>query len=142
MKTAVKLLGALAIIAGMGMVADGLYAACNGEGHLGYPIFQCGERAYFAPPPPTAGAVSGAFWQIGFGNRNISNGGGPTGTGFVSGAGFIGNDSGQLILGYGGLDLESGTVIGGPPGSLCFASAGNWINPGTDGCADDARDGA
>src|SRR5262249_54983655 len=135
-----KVLAALAIVGGMAFVTDGLYAACNGEGHLGYSVIQCGQRSWFNAPPAGSGTVSVAWWQLGFGNRNVSNGGAPTGTAFVLGTGFIGNDSGSATAAD--LDMQSAAFVGGPAGSTCFSSSSNWITAGIDGCADDSRDGA
>jgi len=140
MKTGWKILAALALVAGLGMAADGVYAACSNEGHLGYPIVQCGNRTWFAPPPAGSGPITVAWWQLGFGNANVNTGLGTNGAGFVS-PNFNGNDTG-IVTNFADLDFVDATFIGGPPGSMCFSSATNWIAGGIDGCADDTRDGA
>jgi len=140
MKRGLKLLAVLVLMGGAAMTADGLYAACSGEGHLGYPIVQCGNRTWFAPPPAGSGTVSYSWWQIGFGNATVNSGAGTNGTGFANTV-FNGNDTG-IITNSADLDVVDATQISGPLGSTCFSSATNWIAGGIDGCADNARDGA
>ena len=129
-----------------------ILANCQAEGP--YPIQQCGQMTWFAPPPPGSGTVSATWWQIGMGNRQVVD---PTvgvsanpvdGDGFIDTPNpglFIGNDSGALTTGpadgtpTGGLDLVSAASSGGPPGSLCFGPAANWALPFVDGCADQNR---
>jgi hypothetical protein len=139
MKTGLKLLAALALVAGVGMAADGVYAACSGEGHLGYPIVQCGNRTWFGTPPAGSGAISVVWWELGFGNIGVNSGAGTNGQGFVS-PNFNGNDSGLATAAD--LDFVDAQFVGGPPGAMCFSSATNWIAGGIDGCADNIRDGA
>src|SRR6266850_2328189 len=67
----VTLLGAVVALA---MAGSGAYANCGAELIA---VFQCGDAAYFNPPPipvtfdaadnPTN--LSASFWQLGFGNR-------------------------------------------------------------------------
>lgn len=97
-------------------------------------IFQCADRAWFAPPPAGSGAVTGAFWGIGFGNKNLNNGFGSDGTSFSAKA-FNGNDSGTFAVNL----LEASAFMAAPPGSLCLGS-NNWANSGVDGCCDNPRD--
>jgi len=102
-------------------------------------IFQCADRAWFAPPPAGSGAVTGAFWGIGFGNRNLNTGQGSDGTAFASKA-FNGNDSGTFEVNI--LDAAASFPgIGFPAGSVCLGS-NNWANAGVDGCCDNPRDSA
>lgn len=140
MKRGLKFLAVLVLMGGVGMAADGLYAACSAEGHLGYPIVQCGNRTWFTPPPALSGTVSYSWWQIGFGNANVNSGAGTNGAGFALTL-FNGNDTG-IITNPADLDVVDAAQIGGPVGSTCFSSATNWIAAGIDGCADNARDGA
>ena len=124
-------------------------ANCRNEGP--YPIRQCQVGAFFAPPPAGSGVVRAAWWQLGFGNRSSVD---PTlganttpndGDGFINtplpGI-FIGNDSGSLTVGAadgtstGGMDLIDASLVGAPPGSLCFGSGASWGLPFVDGCAD------
>jgi hypothetical protein len=124
----------------------GAFAACIEFG--GFAVFQCGDRAYFAPPPFSvnldpnnrATNVTGAFWQIGFGNDTSNNGLGTTGTGNSGSLAttFNGNDGGTVKV-----DLISARAIIGdtrvPNGALCLGN-NNWGNTGVDGCCDNVRD--
>jgi hypothetical protein len=60
--------------------------------------------------------------------------------------GFIGNDNGRRTnpdpgSGVDFNGMQSGSVIGGPPGSLCWGGATSWGAFGVDGCGDNARTG-
>ncbi len=142
MKTGVKILGALALVAVCGLTTNVL-ANCQ-DGNV-YPISQCGDRAWFAVTPSDAGPIEGYFWQLGYGNRgriatDPANSA-INGTGFqapLSTNGCIGNDSGQLNTPT-ELDLVDSAFIGGPAGALCFGSSTNWINTGSDGCGDNSK---
>jgi hypothetical protein len=37
------------------------------------------------------------------------------------------------------LDLVDASLVGGPAGALCFGPFANWINTGSDGCADNSK---
>src|SRR5262245_44647793 len=144
MRTGVKILGALALVAICGVTSNVL-ANCQ-DGNV-YPINQCGEQAWFSLTPPGAGLVSGYFWQLGYGNKNktATNPGlsAINGTGFQSGAteGCIGNDAGANTS-PALLDLVDSAFIGGPAGSLCFGAGTNWGSTGPDGCADNSKAGS
>jgi hypothetical protein len=112
------------------------FAVCRNQ--TGYPIFQCGDRAYFEPVPEGGGAIRGVFWQIGFGNATVSNGKGSTGTAVAPVGVFYGNDRGlwDISMVSARAILKDSRV---PEEALCLAPA-NWRNPGVDGCCDNARD--
>jgi hypothetical protein len=144
MKSGMKVLALLALVASLGVAGDTLQAACS-EANITaiYPIGQCGSRSWFAPPPAGAGAVSASWWQIGFGNNAIRDGRGALGTAFqigAAGGGFIGNDNG-LVTTLSGLDIGDAGVVGGPAGALCVGATGsaNWSINGLDGCSDNQR---
>jgi len=108
-----------------------------------YAIFQCSDRAYFEPVPnadplDASAGITGAFWQFGFGNLNLNNGTGTTGTAFASKA-FNGNDSGLFTVDV--LDTALFPGIGFPDDSVCLGS-NNWANSGVDGCCDNPRPAA
>lgn len=135
MKRGFKALSVLAAVA-MALAGPQAFAVCNEFG--GYAIFQCGERAYFEPPPAGSGAVSATFFQVGFGNATITSGQGTNGTGMQNLTTFNGNDSGQFPVDVG----NAATIIGDsrvPAGALCLRS-NNWGNAGIDGCCDNTRD--
>lgn len=144
MKRGLKILGIITVFAGLSLMDRGIFASCSDVGL--YEVIQCDNRTWFNPPLPGGGAVNSIqWWQLGFGNANqnhdasLANTGG-TGTGFVTGttpSAFIGNDSGfeQIDI------LISPPLAGAPTGSFCFSSAANWVAPGMDGCADNARTG-
>ncbi len=114
-----------------------LLAFCNSSIET-YAIFQCGQRAYFAPVPSpfTVSDVTGVFWQLGFGNATLSTGLGTDGTGFASKA-FNGNDSGSFPVDF--LDAAVRFPLQGfPANSVCLGS-NNWGNSGVDGCCDNPR---
>ncbi len=104
----------------------------------GFPIHQCAGGAFFAPPPEGSGAVTAAFWQIGFGNAAANSGEGTVGIGVFPAGVFNGNDSGLLRV---PLVDAPGAVRDArvPAGSVCLGPA-NWANVGVDGCCDDVRD--
>jgi len=124
-----------------------LHAACTNFG--GFAIFQCGDHAFFAPPPdwdPNVYVVdvgghvthiSAVFWQIGFGNQRITSSLGSSGTGMSSSSTFNGNDSGFFPV-----DIkDAANAIGNPSvpaGTICLG-ANNWANTGIDGCCDNDR---
>jgi len=145
MRTGVKILGALALVAVCGLTTNVL-ANCQ-DGNV-YPISQCGDRAWFAVTPAAAGPVTGYFWQLGYGNRGRTatdpGASAALGTGFqlpLTTNGCIGNDSGALDTPQ-ELDLVDSAFIGGPSGALCFGAGTNWINTGSDGCADNSKSGS
>lgn len=141
MRTTLKIVGMMTLVAGLGLGGDVL-ANCQGEGP--YEVIQCGQQTWFAVPPAGSGAVTAQWWQLGFGNA--TNAVDPTGSLGIDGSGFyydavvnysttwVGNDSGAAQL-----DIRDASFIGGPPGSLCFSSAANWAAPGVDGCSDNDR---
>jgi hypothetical protein len=130
----------------MGLASGGAFAVCNEFG--GFPIFQCADKAYFAPPSFTVNLdpnnrstnVTATFWQIGFGNNLLNNGLGSSGTGNsgATAATFNGNDMGTWRV-----DIASARGITNdtriPSGALCLA-LNNWGNLGIDGCCDNVRD--
>jgi len=145
MRTGVKILSALALVAVCGLTTNAL---ANCQSGSVWPISQCGDRAWFAVTPSDAGPVTGYFWQLGYGNRGrmATN----PGTSAANGSGFqapittngcIGNDSGALDT-PAELDLVDSAFIGGPAGALCFGAGTNWINTGSDGCADNSKTGS
>jgi hypothetical protein len=144
MKTGVKILGALALVAVCGLTTNALANCQTGQV---FPITQCGDRAWFSVTPAAAGPVSGYFWQLGYGNRgrtasNPANSA-INGTGFqlpLTTDGCIGNDSGALDTPQ-ELDLVDSAFVGGPAGALCFGAGTNWINTGSDGCGDNSKAG-
>jgi len=131
-------LKALAVLAAVAMASAGplAFAVCSELG--GFAIFQCAERAWFEPPPAGAGAVTSAFWQIGYGNNTLNTGLGSSGTGMSGLTTFNGNDSGNwnLELVDARARLNDTRV---PLGALCLSN-NNWGNAGIDGCSDDFRD--
>jgi hypothetical protein len=128
--------------------ADPTFAACGEFG--GYPIYQCADLAYFAPPPGPFSLVldpngrppnvTAVFWQIGFGNQKLNTGLGTSGTGTsgLTAASFNGNDQGILAV-----DLVDARAATGnpavPAGALCLGSMNNWGMPGADSCCDNPR---
>jgi hypothetical protein len=145
MKTGVKILGALALVAVCGLTTNALANCQSGQV---FPITQCGDRAWFSVTPSDAGPVTGYFWQLGYGNRgrtasNPANSA-ALGTGFqapLTTDGCIGNDSGALDTPQ-ELDLVDSAFVGGPAGALCFGAGTNWINTGSDGCGDNSKSGS
>jgi hypothetical protein len=129
---------AAAILATLLATTSGLMAFCDSNLET-YALFQCSERAYFAPIPGTftKADISAVFWQVGFGNRTVNSGQGLDGTGVQSKSNFNGNDSGLFSV-----DLLDAAVIfptiGFPAGSICLGS-NNWANSGVDGCCDNPR---
>jgi hypothetical protein len=112
-------------------------AACKET--AGFPVFQCGDRAYFEAPPDGAGAVRGRFWQLGYGNGYISNGEGISGMGMAPAGVFNGNDNGLWpvpVVAAASLAAEAGSPF--PEGALCLGPV-NWGNGGVDGCCDNQR---
>src|SRR6267142_4669840 len=114
-----------------------LQATCTVFG--GFAIFQCGDLAYFSPPPDydpnvytfdpndTFGPggivknISAAFWQVGFGNQLINNGQGTGGTGMAGITTFNGNDSGLFQVDL--RDVRTSTRISAvPEGAVCLSS--------------------
>ncbi len=123
-------------------------ASANCQDGNVYPITQCATGSWFVPPPTGSGPVTPFWWQLGFGNRNRTAtspaNSAINGTGFqapLSTDGFIGNDSGRLDTPQ-EVDLIDASPFGGPSGSLCFGAGANWINTGSDGCADNSRAGS
>ncbi|MBI3449455.1 MAG: hypothetical protein HY049_11125 [Acidobacteria bacterium] len=115
----------------------------------GFAIFQCADLAFVQPPPDfdpsiyvvdangVTSNISAVFWQIGFGNANISNGNGSSGTGNSGPSTFNGNDSGNFAIDLrDGYSATQNALI--PPGATCLSS-NNWANSGVDGCADNDR---
>jgi hypothetical protein len=132
---------ALAVLAAVAIASAGsaTFAVCV-DPIGGFAVFQCADRAYFAPAPAGAGTISGAFWQLGFGNNTLNNNTGTTGTGNGAGGLFNGNDSGTFVPEL----IDARTAIGNntpPVGALCLRN-NNWANNGVDGCADNPRDAA
>jgi len=143
----VMVLAAVVLTAG----AHASFANCLEFG--GFAIFQCANRAYFSTIPdfdpntyqsvdPNTGEitiqnVSAVFWQIGFGNQSLNNGGGSGGTGISGVSTFNGNDQGQFAP-----DIRDARAATGDPnvplGAVCFSS-NNWGNSGVDGCCDNDR---
>ena len=127
-------------------------AACNEISALAlYDVVQCGSHGmqgpspnWFAAPPTGAGTIRVAWWQVGFGNNGEASGGDPLGNGFVPGTPglFIGNDSGLNTGDPNLIGMIDASVVGAPPGSLCFTSRAGWWRSGFDGCPDNDRDGA
>ncbi len=113
-------------------------AACTVQG--GFPVYQCGDRAWFQSPPEGSGAVSAVFWQIGYGNASVNNSEGTQGTGLGPPGVFSGNDSGlfevPLIAAAPLVDPEG--KAGVEPDALCLGPV-NWGNRGVDGCCDNRR---
>lgn len=111
------------------------FAECSAR--TGFALYQCGDRAFFQPPPEGAGAVTAVFWQIGYGNRAVNNGQGHNGTGIAPAGVFSGNDSGLWKVPL----IDPASIPGGeifPQGALCLGPA-NWSNAGVDGCCDNRR---
>jgi len=144
MKSGLKLLGIMAVTAGVGLAGNAAFANCQGEGP--YEVRQCAKRTWFAPVPAGGQIASAQWWAIGFANFNSNQ---PSTSGTVAPEGsaflavpplpgnFIGADSGGLDRT--GVDLADADLVpgvGGPPGSTCFSSAANWGTPGMDSCID------
>src|SRR5882724_435141 len=138
---------ALALAAVLLLAAAPAAANCFEFG--GFAIFQCGDLAFFTPPPdwdPNAypidpnghvPSISAVFWQIGFGNQRINNGSGPSGTGNFGASTFNGNDSGLWEVDL--MDARTATQFNSiPEGATCLSS-NNWANYGVDGCCDNDR---
>jgi hypothetical protein len=126
----------LAVATAAAFCAHPARAACK-RGFT-FPIFQCSEKAWVAPPPEGAGLVSGVFWQIGYGNAIVNNGVGSSGTGVGPAGVFSGNDSGLRPVTL----RDAGRSIGDPNvprGALCVDPL-NWSDEGVDGCCDNVRD--
>jgi hypothetical protein len=115
-------------------------AECRIQG--GFPVYQCGDGAYFAPPPRGSGAVQAVFWQIGYGNEILNNGEGGSGTGVAPAGVFSGNDSGLWrppLIPAAPVLTGAGPAEGGiPEGALCLGPV-NWGSVGVDGCCDNSR---
>lgn len=139
----------LALFAAACVASQGVYANCQDQGGP-YEVRQCANSTWFAAPPAGSGPVSGAWWAIGFGNRDVTGTAAqanPNGDGFspLIGTNGVphGVDSGSLPVSgdstVASLDLVDATTIAGigaPPGSLCFSSRANWGTPGIDSCID------
>jgi hypothetical protein len=145
MRTGVKILGALALVAVCGLTTNALANCQTGQV---FPISQCGDRAWFSVTPGDAGPVTGYFWQLGYGNRSLraanDTASAAAGNGFQAPAtanSCIGNDSGRLST-PAELDLVDSAFVGGPAGALCFGAGTNWINIGSDGCGDNSHTGS
>lgn len=135
MKRGLRALAVMTAVAAA-MAGPQAFAVCNELG--GFAIFQCADRAYFAPPPAGAGTVSGVFWQIGFGNNMLNTAQGSNGTGNSGPSTFNGNDSGNWAVDT----ADALSVIGDsriPAGALCLRN-NNFGNAGIDGCCDNFRD--
>ncbi|HZI94029.1 MAG TPA: hypothetical protein VFE84_07275, partial [Patescibacteria group bacterium] len=140
-------LAILTMIGFAGATSESVFANCQFEGP--YEVWQCAKSTWFAPAPAGSGTISGAWWAIGFGNRNdfaVGADNSPEGSGFwptPPPGDFIGVDSGYLpALATDGpltLDLVDASAIAGlgaPAGALCFSSRSNWGSPGIDSCID------
>ena len=103
-----------------------------------FAVYQCGDRAYFDPPPEGSGAVTAVFWQIGYGNAVLNSGEGSSGTGLLPSGRFMGVDSGLLGVRLIGAReaLRDDRV---PEGAICLAPL-SWADRGIDGCPDNVRD--
>jgi hypothetical protein len=130
-------------MAGLLLVTAGsqaVLANCSQNGAV-FPIFQCGFKGFFAPKPADAGTISAVWWQLGYGNKGISNGlsGGNEGTGIGPVGVFSGNDSGSsdFVLTDARSVLPQFPAI--PVGALCSNFENSWGSVGADGCADDQR---
>jgi len=133
-----------AVMAGLLLVTAGsqaVFANCSQNAAV-FPVFQCGFKGFFAPKPADAGAISATWWQLGYGNKGISNGlnGGTEGTGILPIGTFSGNDSGdgEIVL------TDARSVLPQfaaniPAGALCSNFENSWGTPGVDGCADNPR---
>src|SRR5688572_14633733 len=118
------------------------FAVCS-QNDTVHPIFQCGYKSYFAPKPAGAGKVSGVWWQLGYGNREVSTGFAGTsleGTGFGPAGTFSGNDSGKFEM----VLTDAKSVLPKyaaqiPEGALCLNYENTWASAGVDGCADNPR---
>jgi hypothetical protein len=129
---------ALAVLAAVATASAGpaAFAVCGDFG--GFPVFQCADRAYFGPPPAGSGAVTSAFWQLGYGNATLATGTGSDGTGTAGPAIFNGNDNGNWAVDL----VDARAIIGDtrvPVGSVCLRS-NNFGNAGIDGCCDNNRE--
>lgn len=142
---------ALAAVLAAAASATPLLATCT-EPLGGFAIYQCGDRAWFNPPPnfdpnnpgfdpnDRSTNLTALFWQIGFGNNTSNTGQGSTGTGNSGTAAntFNGNDQGIIKV-----DLASAPDLlmdpNIPSGAVCLA-VNNWGTLGTDGCCDNPRD--
>ena len=160
MRKSMKFIVVIGMVAALGAVTDAVVAICNDGLIAVYPVVQCGSVGTAAPsqnwfaPNPTTGAVTAAWWQLGFGNLTDNSGGDPSGNGFVAGLPsppfpppgtpnrFIGNDSGTATGSPAGLQMVDASAVGGTPGGLCFGNFATWTLQGVDGCADNDRDGA
>jgi hypothetical protein len=141
-----RALAALAAAAASAAGGGPAFAVCTEFG--GFAIFQCADRAYFAPVPdpefapsfdPTGRVtnIEAVFWQIGFGNNLVNTGGGSAGTGMAGLATFNGNDQGLAVVDL--VDAQAVTKSPAvPPGALCLRN-NNWGNAGVDGCCDNHR---
>jgi len=131
----------LALGGAVGLANQAVLANCVNEGP--YEVRQCSKGSWFAPTPTGAGAVSAAWWGVGFGNGSLANA--SAGVSSAEGSGFlatpvpgiwIGVDNGTL--GATQLDLVDAAAagIGAPARSLCFSASSNWGTPGMDSCVD------
>lgn len=130
---------ALAVLAALVAVSAGpqIFAFCDSSRETPA-IFGIAERTWFEPAPAGAGAVSGVFWGVGFGNNTVNTGLDSRGVGMTGASTFNGNDSGIWVLNF----IDASTVLPqAPPGALGLG-ANNWANAGVDGCSDNPRDAA
>lgn len=127
----------LAVLAAASAAA-GPRAECDSR--QGFPVFQCGDRAWFQPPPEGSGMIRARFWQISYGNAYVNNGQGRSGNGIAPAGIFSGNDSGlyqvPLLAAASIPGLKGSPEV--PDGALCLGPV-NWGDTGIDGCCDNAR---
>ena len=135
MMRGIKALAVLAAVAALAVPQA--FALCDSSIES-YAIFQCADRAYFAPLPAGAGTISGVFWGIGFGNGTINDGTDYRGFGMTGKSTFNGNDNGIWTMDI--IDTDTRFPgFGFPSGAKCLGS-NNWANRGVDGCCDNPRD--
>ncbi len=134
----VRLPVALIVVLWAAATFTSIRPACTIQG--GFPVYQCGDRAWFRSPPEGSGAVTALFWQIGYGNASINNAEGTQGTGLGPPGVFSGNDSGlyevPLIAAAPLVDPEGRAGV--EQDALCLGPV-NWGNHGVDGCCDNRR---
>jgi hypothetical protein len=147
MKSAIKILGIMAVTAGVGLAGNAAFANCQNEGP--YEVRQCAKGTWFAPVPGGGTVATIQWWAIGFGNATsaapTTTSVSPEGSGFLpapsaTGGNFIGIDSANSTATD--IDLVDATTIpglGAPPGSTCFSSAANWGAGTVDSCIDANR---
>lgn len=149
MKRGLKLLGIMAVTAGVGLAGNAALANCVEPSGQVYEVRQCALKTWFTPMPVGGGTLTSVqWWAIGFGNATANglepattSGSGMLGTPVASGT-FIGVDSGTGDANT--LDLTDASVlgIGAPAGALCFSSRANWGSPAADSCIDVNRNTA